>query len=75
MNPEPGNFHDNCELFDAVVRAFEEGRDLDGRRQARLLLDHIRRGTDTKSKHWLEAPLARRLDEALSDGCRAPAAA
>ena len=75
MGPEPGGFHDNREVFDAVLRAFEEGRVEDGRRQARYLLDHIRRGNDQKSKHWLEPSLARRLDEMAPGRCTVPAAA
>lgn len=74
MNPEPGNFSDNCEVFNAAVRAFEDGRYEEGRRRACQLLDHIRVGGDVKSKHWLERLLERRLSEEASRiFCRAAA--
>ena len=66
MNPEPGDFYDNCEVFDAVVRALDAGHYDDARRRAVALLHHIRNGRDEKSKWWLEHELGRHLDAAAA---------
>jgi hypothetical protein len=66
MNPELGSFSDNCTVFEAMVRALDERRYEDARRQGDTLLRHIRHGHDEKSKRWLEAEVARHLDAAVS---------
>jgi hypothetical protein len=58
MDYELGSFSDNWEIFNAALRAFDDGKHDRGIALARMLLAGVR---DVKTQRWIQPRLERRL--------------